>query len=364
MARRSATSTATSLEPPNRRSDRFLEGLRDASSVIFVSHVHPDPDSLGSMLGLSHLVQTVLKKPTRLSRDGEISRAENRAMVDLLDIPLTSLDQLNLCAEGTKIVMVDSQPNTGRHNFNCSRAPLFAVIDHHDTPGDLANVPFIDIRPDAGATCSIVVQYLLEQKCSIPPCLATALLYGIETELCGFPREATAMDDAALHVLYPLADKDLLSRIRNARLPQSYFGCLVQALQSSFIYDRLIVSWINDLPQPELAAEVADFLMRFEEVDWAVVAGVYEGRLILSARSSAPDAKAGEVLQRVVGNRGKAGGHDRRAGGVVFLHNTSHRTIEEVRSELRRRLLHALNIEECRGQRLVSKREMLHNLTA
>lgn len=364
MARRSATSTANSLEPPNRRSDRFLEGLRDASSVLFVSHVHPDPDSLGSMMGLAHLVQTVLKKPTQLSRDGEISRAENRAMVELLDIPLTSLDQLDLCAPGNQIVMVDSQPNTGRHNFNCSRAPLYAVIDHHDTPGDLAKVPFVDIRQDAGATSSIVTHYLLEQKCPLPPNLATALLYGIETELCGFPREATAMDDTALHLLFPLADKDLLSRIRNARLPQSYFGCLVQALQSSFIYDRLIVSWINELPQPELAAEVADFLMRFEEVDWVVAAGVHEGRLILSARSSAPNAKAGEVLQRVVGHRGKAGGHDRRAGGVVYLPNTSHRTIDEVRSELRRRLLRELNIEECRGQRLVSKREMLHNLTA
>ncbi|MFQ3652295.1 MAG: DHH family phosphoesterase, partial [Gemmataceae bacterium] len=110
MARRSATSTANSLEPPNRRSDRFLEGLRDASSVLFVSHVHPDPDSLGSMMGLAHLVQTVLKKPTQLSRDGEISRAENRAMVELLDIPLTSLDQLDLCAPGNQIVMVDSTP--------------------------------------------------------------------------------------------------------------------------------------------------------------------------------------------------------------------------------------------------------------
>ena len=49
-----------------RRSDRFLAGLVDASSVTFVSHVYPDPDSLGSMLGLAHLVETCLGKPTRL----------------------------------------------------------------------------------------------------------------------------------------------------------------------------------------------------------------------------------------------------------------------------------------------------------
>ena len=45
-----------------RRSDRFLDGLKDASRVTFVSHVHPDPDSLGSMMGLAHLVEVCLGK--------------------------------------------------------------------------------------------------------------------------------------------------------------------------------------------------------------------------------------------------------------------------------------------------------------
>jgi nanoRNase/pAp phosphatase (c-di-AMP/oligoRNAs hydrolase) len=138
----------------------------------------------------------------------------------------------------------------------------------------------------------------------------------------------------------------------------------VQALQSSFIYDRLIISWVNDLPQPELAAEVADFLIRFEEVDWVVCAGVFEDKLILSARSTADGARAGEVLRRVVNGMGRAGGHDRRAGGTIFLNSTSANAVEQVQAELRRRLLKALQIDECRGQRLVSRKEMLQNLQA
>src|SRR4029079_13113980 len=77
-----------------RRSDRFLAGLEAFSSVVFVSHVNPDPDSLGSMLGLAHLVETKLGKRTRLTRDGMIGRAENRAFVDLLDLDLISVDEL------------------------------------------------------------------------------------------------------------------------------------------------------------------------------------------------------------------------------------------------------------------------------
>jgi nanoRNase/pAp phosphatase (c-di-AMP/oligoRNAs hydrolase) len=256
---------------------------------------------------------------------------------------------------------VDSQPNTGRHNFDPT-VPLYAVIDHHDTQVDTGEIAFVDVRPGLGATCSLVTSYLIEQNVPIPARLATGLFYGIETEVSGYPREASSLDDSALLYLYPLSDKDLLSRIRNARLPQSYFECILQALQSSFIYDRLIISWVNELPQPELAAEVVDFLIRFQEIDWAVCAGVYQDKLILSARTGLHHAGAGEMLRDVVGKLGKAGGHDRRAGGTIYLSSTAPSAIEQMQAELRRRLLKALHIDECRGQRLVSRREMLQNL--
>jgi nanoRNase/pAp phosphatase (c-di-AMP/oligoRNAs hydrolase) len=359
MARRSAD-VAGNGRTKIRCSERFLAGLTEVTSVTFVSHVNPDPDSLASMMGLAHLVETCLDKPTRLTRDGLISRAENAAMVDLLHIPLVPLDAVEW-SPGEVLVMVDSQPNTGRHSCRLG-APLYAVIDHHDTPGDVEGVPFVDIRYGLGATSSVVADYLLEQNVEPTKRLATALLYGIETELTGYPREASSLDDRALLQLYPLADKDLIARIRNARLPQSYFGCFLLALQNSFIYDRLIIAWVNDLPHPELAAEVVDFLIRFEEVDYAVCAGVHSERLILSVRAAVEDANAGVMLKKVVNGLGRAGGHDRRAGGFIPLQSTAPSAIEQVQAELRRRLLKALDIDECRGQRLVPRREMLQNI--
>jgi nanoRNase/pAp phosphatase (c-di-AMP/oligoRNAs hydrolase) len=363
MARRSAedpggNGALTTLT--RRRSDRFLAGLSEASRVTLVSHVHPDPDSLGSMLGLAHLVETCLHLPTRLTRDGLISRAENRTMVEELGLELVPIEDCGWQLDEA-IIMVDSQPNTGRHTLD-SELPLYAVIDHHETPGDLDDVPFVDVRRGLGATCSIVTSYLIEQGVTLPMPVATALLYGTEVELNGTPREASPLDDRALNLLYPLADKDMLARIRNARLPHSYFECILRALQSSFIYDRLIISWVDDLAEPELAAEVADFLIRYEHVDWALCAGVHGDRLILSFRTSMAQGCAGEMLRQVVGRLGKAGGHHRRAGGVIRLPSTAPSAIEDTQSELRRRLLRALHIDECRGQRLVALREMLQNL--
>jgi nanoRNase/pAp phosphatase (c-di-AMP/oligoRNAs hydrolase) len=345
-----------------RRSDRFLEKLKGASRVTLLSHVQPDPDSIGSMLGLAQLIGEKLDIECRLTRDGIISRAENRAMVECLQIDLVPIEEIELI-EGEMVVMVDSQPNTGRHTLD-DEIPVHAVIDHHETRGNLEDVEFSDIRPGLGATCTLVTSYLREQGVEPDRKVATALWYGIETELAGWPREAGPQDDAALEFLFPLSDKNLLARIRNARLPQSYFGCLVQALQSSFIYDNLIISWIHELPQPELAAEVVEYLIRFEEVDWAVCAGVHESKLVLSMRAAKANCQAGEVLKQVVGNLGRAGGHDRRAGGCVPLPGTGHAILESIQGELRRRLLKVLHIDEQRGQRLVSRRELLQNLQA
>ncbi len=361
MSKPSADTASNGRATLVRRSDRFLSGLADSKRVTFVSHVHPDPDSLGSMIGLAHLVETCLGKATRLTRDGQICRAENRAMVDLLGIDLDPIEEIQW-HEHDAVVMVDSQPNTGRHSFG-DNVQIYGVLDHHQTPGDLDGIPFLDIRRGLGATCSLVTRYLMEQDLAVPERVATGLYYGIETELSGFPREANALDDSALQFLYPLADKDILARIRNARLPQEYFECILQALQSSFLYERLIISWVNELATPELAAQVVDFLIRYEQVDWALCVGVCGDQLILSARSALARAGAGEILRQVVAKMGgRAGGHDRRAGGFIPLASTSASAIDQVQSDLRRRILKALQIEECRGQRLVPRREILQNL--
>src|SRR5262249_46191252 len=165
-----ASGDATTMTKPNaepalngratasRRSDRFLAGLADFKSVTFVSHVPPDPDSLGSMMGLAHLVEACAGKPTRLTRDGEIARAENRAMVELLGIELEPVEQMEW-RDNEAVVMVDSQPGTGRHSFD-DTVRIYGVIDHHQTPGELDSVPFLDIRRGLGATCSLVTRYL------------------------------------------------------------------------------------------------------------------------------------------------------------------------------------------------------------
>ncbi len=341
---------------PTRRhcSERFLETIKPFDRVVLVSHVNPDPDALASMMGLECLIRNKLPgKTIILTVDGIIARAENQAMVKLLAIPLVPVSHVNI-DESTAIVMVDSQPFTGRRASEAARP--HAVLDHHETPGCVEGVPFQDIRPQFGATSTIVTGYLLEQNLGVTPRLATALLYGIDSETTGYPREACSQDDGALIWLFPRADKDLLARIKNTRLPQSYFATFHHALSNAYIYEDVVYSWCGTVPQPDIIAELADFFIRFEKVTWSVCVGVFDKNLKISARVSATGLHSGEMLRHVVEGLGNAGGHDKRAGGQIVLADDSPETIAATVQDVRERLLAELEVDESSGQRLLDAR--------
>src|SRR4051794_31603535 len=333
------------------RSERLLSTLAPYSRVVVVSHVNPDPDALASMLGLEALIDHAQPgKPVIMTVDGMIARAENRAMVECMSIPLLPVADVEIDSQ-TAVIMVDSQPHTGRR-WSESAMPQ-VVIDHHETGGVLTGVLFRDLRPNLGATSTIVTGYLLEQNVTISPRVATSLLYGIESEVAGYPREAGPLDDGALVWLYPRADKDLLAKIRNPKLPQSHFATFQHALSNAFLYRDVVVSWCGSVTQPDIIAELADFFIRFDQVNWALTIGRFENLLKLSVRISHLGGHTGEVLREVVDGLGTAGGHDKRAGGAIPLTDTSPQAIDRILRTIRQRLLSKLGINEHQGRRLL-----------
>jgi nanoRNase/pAp phosphatase (c-di-AMP/oligoRNAs hydrolase) len=333
------------------RSERLLASVAPFRNIVVVSHVHPDPDALASMLGLKALIEHCQPgKSVILTYDGMIARAENRAMVELLPVPVVPVEEAPADAS-TAVIMVDTQPHTGRRASE-DHVPR-VVIDHHETGGLLTGVDFRDIQPNVGATSTMVTGYLLERHVAVTPRLATALLYGIESETGGYPRESSSLDDGALVWLFPRADKDLLARIRNPKLPQSHFATFQHALANAFLYRDVVVSWCGVVTQPDIVAEIADFFVRFDRVNWALAIGQFEGMLKLSARVSLLGGHSGEVLRDVVEGLGTAGGHDKRAGGSIPLTDTSPRAIDALLREIRRRLLAELAIPEEQGHRLL-----------
>ncbi|MBZ0251836.1 MAG: bifunctional oligoribonuclease/PAP phosphatase NrnA [Candidatus Methylomirabilis sp.] len=292
--------------------ESFLRAVGRKHPVLILPHVNPDPDSLASALGL----QAILAHhgvESAIGALGIIGRAENRAMVRVLDIDLVRQKNLDF-KKFPKVVLLDSQPGRKNVGLPARRVPA-AVIDHHPNWGTCDRVPYCDIREGYGATSTMVAEYLQTAGVEIDARLATALLYGIASETQDLGRDAYKPDHEAHMVLYPLADKQKLSRIRVPTLTKTYFRALHGAMESASIYDDVLVSVVKKLHYPDLVAELADYFLRIDGVKWAWVIGAYEGEYYLSCRTQDRTQNAAVVMAKVLRKIGQGGGHESIAGG-------------------------------------------------
>lgn len=293
----------------------LLHALSGPAPIIILPHDNPDPDSLASAAALKYLAQELLEKDAVIAQGGIVGRAENRAMLTYLNIDLRPVSELAF--GGALVALVDTQP--GRINNSLPRDVVPAVvIDHHPAYGDYGQIPFVDLRDEYGATSTILTEYVRDAHVELESKLATALFYGISAETQDLGREATPADIAAAQFLYPYTNKRRLAKIENARVPRVYFRAFHDAIERAMIYGNVVVSILPEVQYPDMVAEVADFLLRLDEVEWACAIGAFNGNLHVSLRTTERDVNAGDVLQQVLGSD-SAGGHDMTAGGRVRI---------------------------------------------
>ncbi|MCB1054269.1 MAG: DHH family phosphoesterase [Acidobacteria bacterium] len=295
--------------------DKARKKSRDPGRWLVLTHDNPDPDSLAAGWLLVRLLHHAFKLDATLGYGGLVGRAENREMVRALGIELTSIRNLDL-SRFRHFALVDTQPRTGNNSLPEATVPTL-VIDHHPQRRATSQVPLVDIRVDYGATASIVAEYLLAAGLKIPHSAATALVYAIRSETQDFARESAGPDKALYDEMLPRANKRLLGRIQNAPLPLDYFATLRRALESLQTVDTLVISHLGDVEQPDIVPEIADLLLRLEGKTWSLCTGRFAERVFLSIRTTNPRAEAGQLMRRLVGRRGKGGGHSMIAGGWV-----------------------------------------------
>jgi nanoRNase/pAp phosphatase (c-di-AMP/oligoRNAs hydrolase) len=177
--------------------------------------------------------------------------------------------------------------------------------------------------------------YLKAAGIDLPTKLGTALLIGIKSDTRDLEREASEADLHAYLEIFPRADLTLMTRIENPRIPQRYFEAFHEALEVSALYEDVIVADMGDVENPDMVAEMADFLIPLDRADYALVMGRHKSRLYLSLRTRSDEHDAGATIARVVGEMGTAGGHGKMAGAQISLDDGD----LEIGGEVRRRFL-------------------------
>jgi len=341
------------------RAEKLLALLADKKNVLVTTHQHPDPDALASGLAMCNLLGQKLKgAKVSMSIKGRIGGGINEMFVRLSNLKLLPWDDAML-GDFDAIVLLDTQPMFAFSPLPAGVHPL-AVIDHHRGKSRrlLSDCQFCDVRTDVGATSSIVFSYFMELEVPIKGELAATLLYAIETDLAGAAGTPGELDQVALSSLTLLADNRKLYQMRYVDLSQGYFVAYANGLANAVYWENgtsgAVLSHIESIDSMEQPAVIADFLLRFDKVQWALVTAVHENKLILSIRTSnTSKLSAADMARRVLRNIGEGGGHRTKAGGFIRLETGSAAEIDRVREMLKRRYLRSLGIKGQRGQKLV-----------
>jgi nanoRNase/pAp phosphatase (c-di-AMP/oligoRNAs hydrolase) len=331
--------------------DRALAALAGRKSMLIYAHDNPDPDALAAALGLGRLAQHELGVSVTLAHGGIVGRAQNRAMVENLKMPLTPVERIDTNAFDT-IALVDSQPETGNNSLPPGHR-IDIVIDHHPLRPASARAPWCDIRPDLGATSTIVFEYLRRRGVPIDASLATAFFFALRTETRDLGRESTEAERGAYLALVPLVDHTLLYRMNHPKVPRAHFAALDRALRSALIFGELVAVNLGPLGYPDLVAEIADLLLSYEGARVVLCIGSYEQAAYLSLRTEADNARAGSIMRSVVGQEGAAGGHGTMAGAKLFATITSEEELATAFQEIVERMLRALGFPIVPGEPLL-----------
>ena len=121
----------------------------------------------------------------------------------------------------------------------------------------------------------------------------------------------------AYQALWPQANMKTLWRISYPQRSESFFLTLARGIREAFVVGRAIGVHLGLVATPDSVAQIADFLLTLEKMQWSVVTARYQSHLHVSLRSNDPGAGAGRLLKRLLGGGNRGGGHAMMPGALL-----------------------------------------------
>lgn len=325
--------------------------LKNKNHLLIIVHNSPDPDAIASAVALGYLAEERQNIEVSIAFGGTIGRVENREMIRKLKIHMKQINRINFDKYDC-IALVDTQPGAANNSFP-QKKKAHIVIDHHPRRPTF-KVELECIEPKIGATATLLIEWLRASKIDIPSDLATALAYAILSETHNLGRVATRRDIEAYLSVYINSNIRTLAEITLPKLPRSYYILLAKTLDRAYVYRNMICAHIGTIQSPEIVAEMADFLLRLERVSWSLCSGQFKDQLILSVRTTNPDAHADELIKSLATDPNTVGGHEMIAGGYIPLQEGTNQELMELQVRLSREFAQRLGYGGAQWRSLLS----------
>ncbi|MFW5973865.1 MAG: DHH family phosphoesterase [Natrialbaceae archaeon] len=298
----------------------LLSTIRSLSKPLAViAHDNPDPDAIASAVGLVDIAESV-GVPAEACYFGDITHQENRALVNLLDLSLYPLETESFDPDDYGAIALVDHAQPGVNDSLPEGTAVEIVVDHHPPrmPID-ATDRYVDIRPEVGSTSTIITEYLRRLGMVPREQLATALLYGIQTDTKGFTREVSAADFEAAATLSERASEADLKRIESPSVTPAVVETLATAIRRRDVRDSALATCVGRISDRDALAQTADDLLDMEGITTVLVYGYTNDTIYVSGRTRGASIDLGEVLREALDRIGSAGGHANMAGAQLPL---------------------------------------------
>lgn len=286
------------------------QALAGAQRILVVSHIRPDGDAIGALLGLGLALQGAGKDVQMVLADG--LPANFRFLEGSQQV------QNRVTAPFDLLCVVDCSDPQRMGNLFSETVTVDINIDHHVTNLNFGRVNLVDTK--AVSTTEIIADLLTALEITISPAAASALLVGLITDTIGF--RVPSITAKALRLAGDLMEKgadlsDLYYRTLVARSFEAarYWGLGLSKLerQGRLAWTELTLADRQKANYPGRDdADITNILGALEGVDIALLfLEQPDQRVKVSWR-----AKAGYDVSQLAASFG-GGGHPAAAGADI-----------------------------------------------
>lgn len=275
----------------------FLE--KDESEGYVILFSQPDPDAIGSALGLEFLIKNLTEKPIEIKYTGAIGHAQNKQLVNVYDLKtrIQRLDVENINEEfkNKTICLVDScQISDKRLGFEFPKdnSPAI-VIDHHrgnQIEQKEENFILVDLQAKSASTLvtELIIEFELLEKLKENNPTVICLTLGIYTDTNNLTR-AAERDLIAYMELSKLVNKNEFAEIINYKKPYKHLSLKTTAYNNLTRKEEKIIADVGfiDPADEDSLAMIADEIILTEGISLVVVWGItINGQIKIKIRSS------------------------------------------------------------------------------
>jgi phosphoesterase RecJ-like protein len=293
--------------------------IDQAQRILILTHINPDGDAIGSMLGLWHALNGLGKQVLPIASSPPPGYVKWMPGIEHIQVYRQGMAY----PEVDLVIMVDTATlaRVGRiyddHAQALSATPI-VIVDHHVTNDGAATLNLI--QPEAASTCELLYALFRALDIAISPALATCLLLGVITDTQSFQTSSTSSESlrVAADLLDLGADQERIVREVYYALPEASAALIGLALtemrrDGPIAWVRVTLSMMRATgAEDEAVDEVVRAMQRIAGVKALVVFKErQDGTTKISMRSVQP------INVATLAARWGGGGHEQAAGATL-----------------------------------------------